>query len=124
MEKIFSIQKPGAKYSIYHNGTFQFSIDCSCNGKSGYSLKKPSSAFETKSREYHTKRNEEAIQHTFYMDEPIFMIELAEHHMEQHNQSNLEIICMDCKKVFSFSYESYFELRKDLENLAKRTIKA
>ena len=124
MERLFLIQKPEAKYSIYFNDGTQFSIDCSCNGKPGYSLKKPSEAFEAMSREYHNKKNEEALQHTFCMDETIFLTELAEHYMEKNHQPNLEIICGNCKKVFGFSYESYFDLRKEIESLAQKEIEA
>ncbi len=111
---IFELKTPEATYKYDECGTGHFVIDCSCsgiNGKyKGVIYKKASSFFEETAEEYQpsTKKKNK---HTFYINEFFFSSQLSLEHGEKGNKSPLVLKCKNCDREFSFTYESYLNLK-------------
>ena len=92
-----------------------FGIDCICNGTNGifkghlilnthHILEEASNHSASYHKEY------DPLTHTFYLNCSILELTLALEHKESESKNPMEIICLDCNRKFSFTYESYNDL--------------
>jgi hypothetical protein len=113
---ILELETPEAKYINDMTGMGHFAIDCACKGKDGkysgshYKPEEDIDIFERTTEEYQSVRMNK-YEHTFMLSQYLLVFELYEEHREEMKQSPLVIICNDCGREFSFTYESYFDLR-------------
>jgi len=110
------LETPEAEY-IYEGANWgHFAINCSCKVKDGSyhgsHYKNITPGFGRQFDEYSSVKMNKS-KHTFLMGSLLFKDELRE-----HNKDNpLIIICNDCGREFSFTQESYLELKANMEEV-------
>ena len=115
---ILELKTPEAKYTNDMSRNGHFAIDCSCGGKEG---KYGGSHYENgqgKDLERSTKNyvplHANKFEHTFYLSEYLFIDELFMEHKEKEKEPPLILVCNDCGRKFSFTHESYLNLRSKM----------
>lgn len=119
IDMLLKLETPEAKFIRDMGENYHFGIDCACGGKdgeySGHHFKNAEEEFEDIVRSYEPKSGPRTkYQHIFYMNEFLFLSELISEHRKTKGQKPLVIICNDCGREFSFTYESYSNLQKRL----------
>ncbi|HLC73828.1 MAG TPA: hypothetical protein VJH20_04305 [Candidatus Nanoarchaeia archaeon] len=103
-----------------------FGIDCACLGKdgkyNGSHYKNTDEGFEETIKNYQSLRSETKYQHTFYLNESLFLNKLYDKHKKSKDQEPLVIVCNDCEREFSFTHESYLDLDTRLKSEYNRRL--
>lgn len=106
----------GNKYDLT-NG--HFSIDCACGFGEDISFGNHIQEGNDFERDYflsNSTRMRDIPKHTFYMNDIIVNSYLDAYHRKSEGRNPLEIICKNCKKEISLTYESYQEIMEKLMN--------
>lgn len=116
---LFKLKTPEAEYIYNGNGLGHFAINCSCKGKDGSyhgcHYKNLDKEIEENCFDRYNPSEMRKSQHTFLMNEVIFSQELR--FRENDTEQPLIIVCNDCGREFSFTKESYFELKSKMEKV-------
>jgi hypothetical protein len=114
-----------------HKNRFHFAIDCACKGDGvrykGYHYRNDSVDIKSASEESRGDHNfmEDAavlFKHTYYLNEELFSIIIERTPLEFGRRKPLIIVCEDCGREFSFTPESYLDLRRKILSLNEKPI--
>jgi len=115
---ILELSKPEGKYTYDMSGSGHFSIDCICGGKdgkySGSHYKKASDDLRKVTDKYSTPFPSK-YPHTFYMSYTLFNQGLRHDHREENTEEPAILVCNDCAREFTFSFESYHKLIQEMQ---------
>jgi len=110
------LETPEAEYIYNAEGWGHFAINCSCRGKygsyHGSHYKNITPGFGRQFDEYSSIKMDKS-KHTFLMGSLLLEYELREHDKVRP----LIIVCNDCGREFSFTMESYLELKDKIEEV-------
>jgi len=94
-----------------------FYFDCACGGKDGkYSGSHYKNAidFLNRATDEYSPLFANKYEHTFYLSEQLFLYTLYREYSEKKHQEPIIIVCNDCGREFSFTHESYLDLRNEM----------
>jgi hypothetical protein len=93
-------------YIFYDGIPGHFAVDCSCGENFGCHYKRDETSDESLIRLNGYKKSSSRTEHTFYMNDAIFSLQL--------NKNPITIVCNNCEREFPFTIESYRELIKKM----------